>query len=82
MFGFFGGRAGVSAFQVGGGHSAAKGSVQILDAETLLGEELPDHARPTVAKAMRVATVCLALWLIPVILLLVILGPNTNGLHF
>jgi len=74
--GFFGGRAGVSAFQVGGGHSSAKGGIQILDAETLLGEELPDHARPTVAKALRVATVCLALWLTPVVLLLVSLGPD------
>ena len=46
VIGFFGGRAGVPAFQVGGGHGAAEGGKQVADAETLLGEELPEHAPP------------------------------------
>ena len=76
VIGFVGGRAGVSAFQVGGGHGPAKGGRQIADAEALLGEELPAHARPTVARALRVAGVCLALWLVPVAVLLTTLGPD------
>ncbi|WP_406600844.1 chromate efflux transporter [Microvirga rosea] len=74
--GFIGGRAGVSAFQVGGGHAAAKDGKEVADADALLGEELPDHARPTMVRALRVSAVCLALWLIPVAVLLATLGPN------
>jgi chromate transporter len=75
VIGYLGGRAGASAFQVGGGHGPSKGKV-VADSEALLGEELPDHARPTVARALRVAGVCLALWLVPVAVLLVTLGSD------
>ncbi|MXQ13348.1 chromate efflux transporter [Microvirga makkahensis] len=74
IIGFFGGRAGVPAFQVGGGHGAAKGGKQVADADALLGEELPEHARPTAARALHVSAICLALWLVPVGALLVTLG--------
>ena len=73
--GYFGGRAGVSAFQLGGGHGVAKGKI-VEDAETVLGEELPAHARMSLGEALRVACVWLALWLIPVVILLLWLGPN------
>jgi chromate transporter len=76
VIGFFGGRAGMPAFQVGGGHGPSKDGKQVADAETLLGEELPAHARPTVARALRVSAICLALWLVPVAVLLVTLGPD------
>ena len=39
-----------------------------------MGDELPEHARPTVARALRASSLWLALWLVPVILLLVTLG--------
>ncbi|WP_046863989.1 chromate efflux transporter [Microvirga massiliensis] len=74
VIGFIGGRAGVSAFQVGGGHGSSSGGKEVADSETLLGEELPDHARPTVTRALRVSAFCLALWLIPVAALLATLG--------
>jgi chromate transporter len=74
VIGFIGGRAGVTAFQVGGGHGPAKGTKEVADADALLGEDLPAHARPTVARALRVSAIYLALWFTPVILLLVILG--------
>jgi chromate transporter len=76
VIGFFGGRAGVPAFQVGGGHGPSKDGKQVADADALLGEELPEHARPTVARALWVSVICLALWLVPVALLLVTLGPD------
>ena len=35
--------------------------------DSLLGEQLPEHARPTVGRALRVSALWLALWLVPVI---------------
>jgi chromate transporter len=74
IVGFFAGRAGIPAFQVGGGHGPARGGGEIADADTLLGEELPEHARPTVARALRASAFCLALWLVPVAVLIATLG--------
>jgi chromate transporter len=42
--------------------------------ESLLGDSLPDHAQPTVGRALRVSALWLALWLVPVIALLALLG--------
>src|SRR5215203_2054076 len=73
VIGFLGGRAGLPTFDVGGGHGPSPGKdAPLVDA--LLGDELPAHARPTVAKSLRVAAVWLALWLLPVFALLAILG--------
>ena len=75
LIGFVGGKSGVPAFQLGGGHSSAAGRL-VADADTILGEHLPHHARLNVARALKVSAVCLALWLIPVALLLLVLGPD------
>ncbi len=74
LIGFFGGRAGVAAFQAGGGHAGAKGTV--MDADSLLGEELPAHASPTIGQSLRQAAVWLVLWLTPVAALVIVLGPH------
>lgn len=76
LIGFLEGRAGVPAFQVGGSHGGKKGARLVDDRDTLLGEELPDHARPTAGSALRVAAVCLALWLIPVLAVVLWAGPS------
>ncbi|HEX7853654.1 MAG TPA: chromate efflux transporter [Sphingobium sp.] len=73
LIGFFGGRAGVAAFQVGGGHGAAKGEI-VHDADTLLGEELPAHASPRIREALQQTAIWLVLWLAPVAALLLLLG--------
>jgi chromate transporter len=71
VIGFIGARAGSSVFQVGGnGHGAASGG----SSDSLLGENVPEHARPTVGRALRVSAVWLALWLVPVLVLLATLG--------
>src|SRR4051794_25585527 len=73
VIGYFGGRAGLKQFEVGGGHGpAGKNDAGLVD--SLLGEELPAHARPNVAGSLRVSAVWLALWLIPVLGLLALLG--------
>jgi len=76
LIGFIGGLTGVAAFQGGGGHGPAKipGGQPVID--SLLGEQLPEHARPTAARALKVSAVWLALWLIPVVALLWTLGSN------
>src|SRR4051794_6263021 len=74
LIGFVGGRAGMPQFEVGGGHGPAKGKREPL--ESLLGEDLPAHARPTAAGAIRASAVWLALWLVPVGAILATLGPH------
>lgn len=71
--GWLAGRNGSAAFR-GGGHGKAGGTI-VPDAETLLGEDLPAHARPTWPETIRTAAVWLALWLVPVVALLAALGP-------
>jgi chromate transporter len=72
LIGYVGGRADLPQFQVGGGHGpAGKG---LTDAESLLGEETPAHARPTIGRSLRVSAAWLALWLVPVVAILVTLG--------
>ena len=69
LTGFLGGRAGLPQFRVGG-HGSQSGS----EADNLLGEHLPDHARPNAGRSLRIAAMWLALWLAPVAALLLLLG--------
>src|SRR5882762_2387321 len=71
VIGFVGARAGSAAFVVGGGHGPSGGAAA---GESRLGEDLPEHARPTIGRALRVSAVWLALWLGPVIAILATLG--------
>jgi chromate transporter len=72
LIGFLGDRLGFEAFRVEGGHGPSGGKQAVVD--SLLGDELPEHARPTVARALRVSLVWLALWLVPVFFLLAEFG--------
>src|SRR5260370_33853734 len=71
IIGFVGARAGSAAFVVGGGHGPSGAAAA---GESRLGEDLPEHARPTIGRALRVSAVWLALWLGPVIAILATLG--------
>ncbi|MBB6193663.1 chromate transporter [Sphingobium wenxiniae] len=75
LAGFLGGRAGLPAFQVGGGH-ASMGADVVHDRDTALGEGLPDHARPNLAWSLKISGALLILWLAPVALLFAFLGPD------
>ena len=75
LIGYVGGRKGSAAFAGGGGHAGGPGDL-VADADALLGEELPEHANPTLPSTMRVALVWLALWLAPVGALLALFGPT------
>src|SRR5712672_3468000 len=71
IIGFVGARAGSAAFVVGGGHGPSGAAAA---GESRLGEDLPEHARPTIGRALRVSAVWLALWLGPVIAIVATLG--------
>ncbi|MET0361347.1 MAG: chromate efflux transporter [Sphingobium sp.] len=73
--GYLGGRSGLPQFRGGGGHGTA-GSDVVHDRDTALGEALPAHARPDLGWSMRICAVLLLLWLAPVALLLLALGPD------
>jgi chromate transporter len=70
VLGFFGARAGRAEF-AGGGHGGQEASAE----DDLLGNELPPHARPNLARALRAGAIWLTLWLLPVACLLIFLGP-------
>ena len=70
LIGYAGARAGSPAFAMPGHHGA--GSTARVDA--LIDDDLPAHARPDGRRALRVCVVWGALWLVPVIALLALLG--------
>ena len=73
LIGLIGGWKGWSAFQVASGHGGS-GKDSVVD--SLLGDEAPEHTRPSVTRALRVAAIWLTLWLTPVIALLLLLGSD------
>ncbi len=76
LAGFLGGRAGLPGFAAGDGHGG--GAAKDLSGESLLGEDLPEHARPTVRRALRVAAIWLLLWLVPVVAVLLATGAGST----
>ncbi len=77
LLGWTGTRAGSPLFQVGGGHGKAVKNA-LADADSLLGEGQPEHARASLATARRAAAIWLTLWLVPVLALLAALGPDAT----
>jgi chromate transporter len=75
LIGWLGGRAGLAAFHLGSGHGRI-GSQQVADAESVLGEELPAHARPPLSWSLKVAATILVLWLAPTAVLALSLGQH------
>ncbi|HEV2574418.1 MAG TPA: chromate efflux transporter [Beijerinckiaceae bacterium] len=73
IIGFLGGRLNFADFSGGTDHGTAKDQA---DDDSLLGEELPEHARPRMQETLKVTSVWLLLWLIPVAWLLATLGPD------
>ena len=70
LIGFIGAQLGRPEFEA----VAHGGSKQTALVDNLLSDELPEHARPSVARALKVSTIWLLLWLVPVAALIVALG--------
>lgn len=70
LIGYAGARAGRPEFAPAGhGHGGSSAAI-----DSMLGEAVPEHVRPNTARTIRVGALWLALWLIPVIVLLLALG--------
>lgn len=74
LIGLLGAASGIQAFQGTPSHGSAstKGNDALVD--NLLGESQPEHTRPTLSRFLQVTAIWLALWLLPVIALLAMLG--------
>src|SRR5205085_1421257 len=70
---FVGARLHPRLFEVSGGHDQKKNE-EMGPVDSLLSEKLPDHARPSVGRSLGVSAIWLALWLVPVVTLLLTLG--------
>lgn len=68
--GYLGAKAGRPEFAVVE-HGGRKSEAAI---DSMLDDRLPDHVRPTMARALKVGTLWLALWLVPVAALLIARG--------
>jgi chromate transporter len=73
LIGYLGARSGRPEF-AGSEHGAAKNGA----ADSALGDEVPEHARPDAARALRVGLFWLSLWLVPVAVVLIVLGPHNT----
>jgi len=73
LLGWLGGRFGWKPFLSNGGHGKV-GDKQVEDAESLLGEETPLHARPNLRWSLGISSLFLALWLVPVAVIWATLG--------
>jgi chromate transporter len=73
VIGYLGAKAGRPEFAVVE-HGGRKSEAAI---DSMLDDRLPDHVRPTMARALKVGTLWLALWLVPVAALLIARG-QTN----
>ena len=74
LIGFIATKLGRSEFQAGG-HGAG-GHTGLGDAQSLLGEGTPEHARPNLAWTLSIGAIFLILWLAPVGLLWLLRGPD------
>jgi chromate transporter len=74
LIGFIGAARGTADFRSGSDHGGSGAGAAAATADSVLGEALPEHARPTLAHALQVSSVCLALWLVPVFALVLGLG--------
>ena len=71
LIGFLGSWAGSDAFK-SGGHGNTKDNKAVIDSS--MDQEIPEHARPNLRRAVIVAAVWLTLWLVPVVALVLTLG--------
>ncbi|TQF28686.1 chromate efflux transporter [Bradyrhizobium sp. UNPA324] len=72
LIGYAGARSGRAEFAPAGhGHGGSGAAI-----DSMLGEAVPEHVKPNTARTIRVGALWLALWLVPVIVLLLALGQD------
>ncbi|TFV38642.1 chromate efflux transporter [Bradyrhizobium frederickii] len=73
LIGYVGARAGRPEFAPAGHGPGGSGAA----IDSMLGEAVPEHVKPDTARAIRVGALWLALWLVPVMVLLLALGQGS-----
>jgi chromate transporter len=85
LIGYLGAKAGLNAFRGSKGHGSTSLAL-VHDRDSVLGEELPEHARPNLGWSIGISASLLFLWLAPVVALLALEGPHSTftriGLFF
>ena len=77
LIGFLGNAAGMTAFRASEARGGPAGSDEAPAAiDAAFAREIPDHVRPSLGRAVKVAVIGLALWLGPVAALFALLGPD------
>jgi chromate transporter len=74
LIGLIGSLSGAKVFSIDRSHGASGKEIAVSD--TVLGDEMPEHAKPNAERAIRVAALWLVLWLAPVAALLAALGAD------
>jgi chromate transporter len=74
LIGFVGAASRAEVFKIDGGHRGGGG--ELAAADSVLGDELPDHARPNLKRSVSVAALWLTLWLVPVMAVVAALGAD------
>jgi chromate transporter len=70
LIGYAGARSGRAEFAPAGhGHGGSGAAI-----DSMLGDAVPEHVKPNTARTIRVGALWLALWLVPVVVLLLALG--------
>lgn len=75
LLGWWGGASGHAAFSP----AQSKGPQGHLD--QMLDQALPDHLRPSTARAVKITAVCLTLWFAPIALAALLLGGDSVFVH-
>ncbi len=85
IIGLAGGRLNPEGFVIIKGHGTNPGK-QVAVADVLIEEGLLDHTRPSATRAVKVTTICISLWFVPIAVLAILLGVGNvyvqEGLFF
>lgn len=76
LVGYLGGRFRPEVFRINAGRSDPTRKDEAATIDAALSDSMPAHAYPSLARAVRITALCLALWFGPILVLIAIRGPS------
>ncbi|MFQ6023701.1 MAG: chromate efflux transporter [Acidiferrobacterales bacterium] len=76
LVGYLGGRFRPEVFRINAGRSDPTRNDEAATIDAALSDSMPAHAYPSLARAVRITALCLALWFGPILVLIAIRGPS------
>lgn len=76
LVGYLGGRFRPEVFRINAGRSDPTRNDEAATIDAVLSDSMPAHAYPSLARAVRITALCLALWFGPILVLIAIRGPS------